>query len=156
MRNFVIVKMRPAAADALAAVEDRPPGGEQDPESDHGGERERRHEEQGREDDVERAQLEVDPPPVGRLLSETRVTLGKALLALHGHGHRVVIVPDGGARHVGIGRAIAASAEPCRASPHSFSVWRSSPGSSPSTGCAGWTPGRAPISAASAGSSASG
>ena len=36
---------------------------------------------------IERSQLEIDPPPVRHLLSETRITLGKALCALHSQGH---------------------------------------------------------------------
>ena len=40
-----------------------------------------------REEQIERSKLEIDPPPVGHLLSETRITLGKALSALHSQGH---------------------------------------------------------------------
>ena len=76
-----------AAADSFSAVEDRPPGRDEECQADRNREQECDDEEDGREEQIERSQLEIDPPPVGRLLSETRITFGKALSALHSQGH---------------------------------------------------------------------
>ena len=77
----------PAAADTLAAVEDRTSRAEQVRDPDRNRQRQRNEQEERREDDVERPQLEVDAPPVRGLLGEPREPLGKAVMALHSQGH---------------------------------------------------------------------
>ena len=61
------------------------------------------------QDDVEHPQLEVDAPPVRCLLGEEREPLREAVPALHGQGHRAVIVADGSRIR---SRALSAAVEP--------------------------------------------
>src|SRR5581483_10728683 len=61
-----------AAADALAAVEDRPPAGDEDADRDQRRQRQGEQEERGGEEDVERAQLDIDEAAARRGACERR------------------------------------------------------------------------------------